>query len=252
MKFGRRISWALPVLVVGLYWGLLAAFAGEITANQLMYGGAILLLSQIKQPFLPLGTRPLDFFLPILLTGVLYDSQRYWGEAVPHIAGPYELEKRVVRSPFAERHPDLKRVVRSASPPCPRLHCGGGLSDVYRRLHTSGGIFHAPDLFRYQLRVDAFPHALVGARRRVVLPCRQRSGFCDMVPLPSRSSLVCGYVWAGHDPCRRTDEPGSDGPFRRIVRDQLLHWDVRCRVQPVRRHPPPSTFPIRSCPSFSR
>ena len=99
MKFGRRISWALPVLVVGLYWGLLAAFAGEITANHLMYGGAILLLSQIKQPFLPLGTRPLDFFLPILLTGVLYDSQRYWGEAVPHIAGPYELEKRLFGVP---------------------------------------------------------------------------------------------------------------------------------------------------------
>ena len=99
MKFGRRISWALPVLVVGLYWGLLAAFAGEITANQLMYGGAILLLSQIKQPFLPLGVRPLDFFLPILLTGVLYDSQRYWGEAVPHIAGPYELEKRLFGVP---------------------------------------------------------------------------------------------------------------------------------------------------------
>jgi membrane-associated phospholipid phosphatase len=99
LKFGRRISWALPVLVVGLYWGLLAAFAGEITANHLMYGGAILLLSQIKQPFLPLGVRPLDFFLPILLTGVLYDSQRYWGEAVPHIAGPYELEKRLFGVP---------------------------------------------------------------------------------------------------------------------------------------------------------
>ena len=99
MKLGRRTSWALPVLVVGLYWGLLAALAGEITANSLMYGGAILLLSQIKQPFLPLGVRPLDFFLPILLTGVLYDSQRYWGEAVPHIAGPYEVEKRLFGVP---------------------------------------------------------------------------------------------------------------------------------------------------------
>jgi membrane-associated phospholipid phosphatase len=99
LKLGRRTSCALPVLVVGLYWGLLAALAGEITANHLMYGGAILLLSQIKQPFLPLGVRPLDFFLPILLTGVLYDSQRYWGEAVPHIAGPYELEKRLFGVP---------------------------------------------------------------------------------------------------------------------------------------------------------
>ncbi|MCH7857240.1 MAG: phosphatase PAP2 family protein [Gemmatimonadetes bacterium] len=94
MKLGRRTSWALPVLVVGLYWGLLAAVAGEITTNHLMYGGAILLLSQIKQPFLPLGVWPLDFFLPFLLTAVLYDSQRYWGEAVPHVAGPYAFEKR--------------------------------------------------------------------------------------------------------------------------------------------------------------
>ena len=91
MKLGRRISGALPVLVVGLYWGLLAVFAGEITTTHLMYGGAILLLAQIKQPFLPLGVRPLEFLLPILLTGVLYDSQRYWREAVPHIDGPYEL-----------------------------------------------------------------------------------------------------------------------------------------------------------------
>ena len=99
LKLGRRTSWAVPVLVVGLYWGLLAAFAGEVTANHLMYGSAILLLSQIKQPFLPLGVRPLDFFLPILLTGVLYDSQRYWGEAVPDIAGPYALEKRLFGVP---------------------------------------------------------------------------------------------------------------------------------------------------------
>ena len=95
MKLGRRTSWALPVLIVGLYWGLLAALAGEITANHLMYGGAILLLSQIKQPFLPLGVWPLDFFLPILLTGVLYDSQRYWGEAVPHIAGAILLLSQI-------------------------------------------------------------------------------------------------------------------------------------------------------------
>ena len=99
LKLGRRSSWAVPVLAVGLYWGLLAVFAGEVTANHLMYGGAILLLSQIKQPFLPLGVRPLDFLLPILLTGVLYDSQRYWGEAVPDIAGPYDLEKRLFGVP---------------------------------------------------------------------------------------------------------------------------------------------------------
>ena len=102
MKLGRPASWALPLFVVGLYWGLLAILAGEVTINHLMYGGAILLLSKITEPFRPLGVRPLDFVLPFLLTGVLYDSQRYWGEAVrgvPHIAEPYLLEKRLFGVP---------------------------------------------------------------------------------------------------------------------------------------------------------
>ena len=97
MKLERQNSWALPLLVVGLYWGLLAVLAGEITTNHLLFGGAILLLSQIEHPFLPLGVRPIEFVLPFILTGVLYDSQRYWGQAargVPHIAEPYLLEKQ--------------------------------------------------------------------------------------------------------------------------------------------------------------
>ena len=103
MKLGRRTSWALPVSFVGLYWGLLATFAGEIKADHLVYGGGILLLSQIKYQW-PLGVRPLDFLLPFILTGILYDSQRYWGKAVrgvPHIAELYELEKWLfgIRSP---------------------------------------------------------------------------------------------------------------------------------------------------------
>ncbi len=86
------------MLGVGLYWGLLAALAGEITSNHLMYGAAILVLSQIKRPFRPLGVRALDFVLPFILTGVLYDSQRYWGASargIPHVAEPYLLEKRL-------------------------------------------------------------------------------------------------------------------------------------------------------------
>ena len=148
----------------------------------------------------------------------------------------------MVRSPLAGRHPDVERVVRSASPPCPRLHRGGGLSDVYRRLHTSGGVFHAPNPLRHQLRVDAFPQAVVGTCGRMVLPCRKRSGFYHVVPLPGCSALVCGPVWAGHDRSRRTDEPGPDRPFRRIVRDQFLRRVVRRGVQPVRRHPLPPRF----------
>jgi membrane-associated phospholipid phosphatase len=97
LKLDRQYSWALPVLVVGLYWGLLAVFAGEITTNHLLFGGGILVLSQIEHPFLPLGVRPMEFVLPFIATGALYDSQRYWGQAVrgiPHVAEPYLFEKR--------------------------------------------------------------------------------------------------------------------------------------------------------------
>ncbi len=89
------------MLIVGLYWALLAVFTGGITTNPILFGVAILVLSQIKQPFLPLGVRPLDFVLPIILTGVLYDGQRYWGalRGVPHIAEPYLLEKQLFGVP---------------------------------------------------------------------------------------------------------------------------------------------------------
>ncbi|HIF07768.1 MAG TPA: phosphatase PAP2 family protein [Gemmatimonadetes bacterium] len=97
MKLGRRIPWVLPVSAVALYWGLLAVFAGEITSDHLLYGGVILLLTPIEHRFLPLGVRPMEFALPFILTGALYDSQRYWGSAVrgiPHIAEPYLFEQR--------------------------------------------------------------------------------------------------------------------------------------------------------------
>lgn len=102
MELGRRTSWVIPVLAVGVYWGLLATLAGEITTNQLLYGSGVLLLSQIRHPFRPLGVRPLEFVLPFVLTGVLYDSQRYWGGAVrgvPHVAEPYMLERRLFGIP---------------------------------------------------------------------------------------------------------------------------------------------------------
>jgi membrane-associated phospholipid phosphatase len=97
LKHGRRTFWTLLVLGVGLYWGLLAVFAGEITTNHLFFGVTILVLSRIEHTFLPMGVRPIEFALPFILTGVVYDSQRYWGQAVrgiPHISEPYLLEKR--------------------------------------------------------------------------------------------------------------------------------------------------------------
>lgn len=98
MKLRHR---AAPWILVGLYWVVLATLAGEITASHLMYGGSVLLLAHLGR----LGTRALLFLLPFILTGVIYDSQRYWGEAVrgtPHVAGPYLLERSLFGIPSAD------------------------------------------------------------------------------------------------------------------------------------------------------
>ena len=96
MTRGRAIAW----LLVGLYWFLLATLAGEIKFDHLIYGGAVLLLAHLGRR----GRQVLLFLLPFILTGVIYDSQRYWGgfRGTPHIAEPYLLE----RSLFGISSPD--------------------------------------------------------------------------------------------------------------------------------------------------
>ncbi len=88
----------LPWLLVGLYWFVLATLAGEIKLDHLTYGGAVLLLAHLG----PRGRQVLLFLLPFILTGVIYDSQRYWGPNVrgaPHIAEPYLLERSLFGIP---------------------------------------------------------------------------------------------------------------------------------------------------------
>ncbi len=87
MTRGRILPW----LLVGLYWFLLATLAGEIKFDHLIFGGAVLLLSHLGAR----GRQVLLFLLPFILTGVVYDSQRYWGgfRGTPDIAGPYLLER---------------------------------------------------------------------------------------------------------------------------------------------------------------
>jgi len=90
----QAVSW----LIVGLYWALLATVAGEVKLDHLMYGGVILVLFHLG----PLGRRALLFLLPFILTGVIYDSQRYWGPHVrgtPHVAEPYLLERSLFGIP---------------------------------------------------------------------------------------------------------------------------------------------------------
>ena len=89
---------AVPWLLVGLYWFVLATLAGELKLDHLTYGGAVLLLAHLG----PRGRQVLLFLLPFILTGVIYDSQRYWGPHVrgaPHIAEPYLLEKSLFGIP---------------------------------------------------------------------------------------------------------------------------------------------------------
>ncbi len=87
MTRGRLLPWVL----VCLYWLLLATLAGEIKFDHLLFGGAVLLLSHLGSR----GRQALLFLLPFILTGIVYDSERYWGgfRGTPHIAGPYLLEK---------------------------------------------------------------------------------------------------------------------------------------------------------------
>ena len=99
--------------------------AGELKLDHLTYGGAVLLLAHLG----PRGRQVLLFLLPFILTGVIYDSQRYWGPHVrgaPHIAEPYLLEKSLFRHPVGRWAPDAQRVVRTASPPRPSTSIAGG------------------------------------------------------------------------------------------------------------------------------
>lgn len=81
-----------PTLGVLLYW-LILALLGGLTKDHMLIGGAIVVLS--------LGGRAagtaLKFLFPILLTGILYDSMRYYSNYIRgeiYVELPYEFDKR--------------------------------------------------------------------------------------------------------------------------------------------------------------
>lgn len=81
-----------PTLGVLLYWFVLALLGG-LTKDHLVIGSTIILLS--------LGGRAagiaLKFIFPILLTGIVYDSMRYYSNYIRgeiHVEFPYEFDKR--------------------------------------------------------------------------------------------------------------------------------------------------------------
>lgn len=83
----------LPWILVFSYWGLLVAFVGGLKGDHVVYGGVILLLAHGGR----LGRRLLGFALPFILTGILFDAQRYLGflRARIRVAAPYLLERRL-------------------------------------------------------------------------------------------------------------------------------------------------------------
>ena len=93
MTRGRILPWVL----VGLYWFLLSTLAGVIKLDHLLFGGVVLLLSHLGSR----GRQALLFVLPFILTGIVYDGQRYWGgfRGTPDIAGPYLLERSLFGIP---------------------------------------------------------------------------------------------------------------------------------------------------------
>lgn len=83
-----------PGIFMVLYWTFLAAVGG-FRSDHLLVGGGFLVLAY--------GGRSLQvlfrFLLPVILTGIVYDSMRYYADAIRsshiHVALPYEFDKRL-------------------------------------------------------------------------------------------------------------------------------------------------------------
>jgi membrane-associated phospholipid phosphatase len=81
-----------PTLFVLVYWGALFALHG-LRSDHFLIGGIILFLSVGG----PSANVILRFLFPVLLTGIVYDSMRYYADyfrGTVHVAFPYEFDKR--------------------------------------------------------------------------------------------------------------------------------------------------------------
>jgi membrane-associated phospholipid phosphatase len=81
-----------PTASILVYWAALAALNGFKNEHALI-GSLIVVLSLGG----PLGGTVLAFLMPLLLTGILYDSMRYYADYIRgpiHVTEPYEFDKR--------------------------------------------------------------------------------------------------------------------------------------------------------------
>ncbi len=80
-----------PVALIALYWLILSALSG-LRLDHINLGLVILLLYYLGAPF----KRLFLFALPVLLTGIVYDSQRFYSDYLRgpvHVEFPYWFDK---------------------------------------------------------------------------------------------------------------------------------------------------------------
>jgi inositol phosphorylceramide synthase catalytic subunit len=81
-----------PAGLVAIYWGILFAVGG-LKPDNVQASGLALILYYLGPRF----RNVLVFLLPLLLTGVVYDSQRYYADLIRgpiHVKEPYLFDKR--------------------------------------------------------------------------------------------------------------------------------------------------------------
>ncbi|MEO5969617.1 MAG: phosphatase PAP2 family protein, partial [Bdellovibrionia bacterium] len=82
----------IPAAAIGLYWLTLLLLNG-LRGDHFFWGGMILFLSYVG----PMGRTLLRFALPFFLTLIIYDSQRFYSDAIRgriHISEPYNFDLR--------------------------------------------------------------------------------------------------------------------------------------------------------------
>ncbi|MEK6704656.1 MAG: phosphatase PAP2 family protein [Bdellovibrionota bacterium] len=80
-----------PAILVLIYWSIILSLGG-FRSDHLMIGLLILVLWYTGKPLRKL----FNFLLPLILTGIIYDSQRFYSDYIRgpvHVAEPYNLEK---------------------------------------------------------------------------------------------------------------------------------------------------------------
>lgn len=90
----------VPATLVAVYWAVLVALHG-FRQDHVNMGVAILVLSYAGRWVQPL----FRFLLPLILTGIVYDSQRFYGDYIRgpiHVAEPYRFDKLLFGIPSSQ------------------------------------------------------------------------------------------------------------------------------------------------------